>query len=59
MSQRSEILKFLKQGKRITPMIAYEKFGCLRLSERIRELWIPVYKGWTKVGKKHVMEYWL
>ena len=37
-SQKSRILKYLLSGKKITPMIAYEKFGCLRLSERIREI---------------------
>lgn len=39
MSQNEMILKYLKTHKRgITPQIAYEKFGCLRLSGRIYDL---------------------
>lgn len=39
MSQNEKILKYLKTHKRgITPQIAYEKFGCLRLSGRIWDL---------------------
>ena len=39
MSQNDKILKYLKTHKRgITPQIAYEKFGCLRLSGRIFDL---------------------
>ena len=39
MSQAEKILKYLKTHKRgITPQIAYEKFGCLRLSGRIFDL---------------------
>ena len=39
MSQNECILKYLKTHKRgITPKIAYEKFGCLRLSARIYQL---------------------
>lgn len=38
-TQNEMILKYLKTHKRgITPAQAYEKFGCLRLSARIRNL---------------------
>lgn len=39
MSQNEMILKYLQTHKRgITPQIAYEKFGCMRLSGRIFDL---------------------
>ena len=39
MSQNEKILKYLQTHKRgITPQIAYEKFGCMRLSGRIWDL---------------------
>lgn len=39
MSQNEMILKYLKTHKRgITPQVAYEKFGCMRLSGRIWDL---------------------
>lgn len=38
MSQREKIRKHLRSGKRITALSAFALFGCLRLSERIREL---------------------
>jgi hypothetical protein len=37
-SQCSEILKHLKAGRVLTTWIAFERFGCCRASERIREL---------------------
>ncbi len=73
-SQKSRILKYLQSGKKITPAIAYEKFGCLRLSERIREIekdfwngpksgWKDfqknVKRGWHKTRHSRVMSYWL
>lgn len=39
MSQNEKILKYLRTHKRgITPRVAYEQFGCLRLSARIWDL---------------------
>lgn len=38
MSQKQAILKYLKNHKRITPWTAMHSLGCMRLSERIREL---------------------
>lgn len=38
MVQNDMILVALKNGDRITPLSALEKFGCLRLSARIWDL---------------------
>lgn len=38
MNQRERILKYLETHRGITQAEAYDAFGCLRLSERIREL---------------------
>ena len=38
MIQNDMILIALKNGERITPLSALEKFGCLRLSARIWDL---------------------
>ena len=50
MSQNEKILKYLQTHKRgITPLIAYEKFGCLRLSGRIFDLKEQGYKIYTNI----------
>lgn len=60
MSQRLEILRFLAQGKRITPLVAFRKFNCLTLSQRIAELrregW-PVHAEMVETHGKRVAEY--
>ena len=38
MSQSKEILKALEAGERITPIDALNRFGCFRLSGRIKDL---------------------
>jgi len=38
MSQNSDILKALKKGRKINPMIALSEWGCFRLAARIDEL---------------------
>ncbi len=38
MSQNKQILNYLLQGKKLTPLTALSKFGCLRLSARILDL---------------------
>ena len=38
MSQTSQILKLLKAGRTITPIIALNLFGCMRLAARILEI---------------------
>jgi len=63
LSQKSKILAYMKSGKKITPAIAYEKFGCLRLSERVswRELGVDysIQKGWKKTRYSRVRTYYL
>jgi hypothetical protein len=62
MSQCLEISRYLSQGKSVTSLVAVKLFGCLRLSERIRELrkkrW-PIKSEWIQVGTKHVKRYWI
>lgn len=38
MSQKAEILDFLKTKRSLTPLEALRKFGCMRLGARIWEL---------------------
>ena len=68
LSQKSKILAYMKSGKKITPAIAYEKFGCLRLSERMREIRYDlvmsrgnrdIKKGWKKTRYSRVRTYYL
>lgn len=69
-SQKDRILRYMLSGKKITQAIAYEKFGCFRLSERIREIQRDfdlsskqirdIQKGWKKIRKGvQVREYWI
>ena len=37
-SQNTEILGHLQRGKSITPLVALQNYGCMRLASRIREL---------------------
>lgn len=37
-TQQEQIQKHLEAGKKITAVMAYEKFGCLRLASRIFNL---------------------
>ena len=62
MTQKQCVLKFLKTGQSITPFSALVTCGSLRLSERIRELeddGIKIKKQRVKIGKSHVMSYWI
>ena len=38
MTQNQQILKHLNRGWKITPLQALNKYGCLRLAARIKEL---------------------
>lgn len=38
MTQRAEILDYLKTGRSLTPLEALDLFGCLRLGARIWDL---------------------
>ncbi len=54
MSQREQVLKWMKSGKKITTYQAYTKFGCTRLPDRIRDLERDGYlikRHWKKVRK--------
>lgn len=64
-SQRDRITSYLKSGKKITPLLALNRFGCLRLSARIMDIkedlkdshivYSERYK--TREGK-YVARYW-
>lgn len=38
MSQNDQILQYLREGNRLTPIDALQLFGCFRLSGRINDL---------------------
>jgi len=60
LSQKQEILKYLKEGNELTPMEALRKFGCFRLGARI---WDLKAEGWEidtetiKENGKHFSRY--
>lgn len=66
LSQRDRILKWLLSGKTITTIQAITKFGCTRLSARIREIkdmghvidgdMVPTKLG-TAVKKYRIIQY--
>jgi len=62
-SQNSKILKLLMRGGRITPLEALSKFGCLRLSARIKDLKDMGYDVQTELYKmsngKKVAKYFI
>jgi Helix-turn-helix domain len=61
-TQETHVLAALKQGYRLTPLIALRRFGTLRLGARIYDLKRKGYKiesRLVKVGEAHVAEYWI
>lgn len=62
-SQTKQIMDFLIEGHKITPLEALKKFQCLRLSARIADLknqGIPVKSQFVEVGqRKKVKEYFI
>lgn len=53
LTQRSSIFRHLRSGKRLTPLDALRKFGCLRLAARISELRLlgwPIVKTMVSVN---------
>jgi len=60
-SQEDSILKYLARGKKLTPLKALRKFGCLRLSGRIYDLKHKGYRIKSEMVKtksdKYVAEY--
>lgn len=62
VSQKDKILAYMESGKRITTWIAYARFRCTRLPDRIRDIerdGRKVSRRWKKVGMSRVMEYYL
>ena len=59
-TQKKQILEYLKEGNKLTPILALKRFGCFRLSARIYELrreGYPIKSNLVKKGKKHVSCY--
>ena len=59
-NQNTQILRYLKTGKSITPMEALKKFGCFRLGARIWELkqdGHSIAKSWVEDGRKRWAKY--
>lgn len=38
LSQEKKILRYLQTGKRINPIIALKKWGCMRLAARVQDI---------------------
>lgn len=60
-SQSQRILEYLLAGKRLTPLLALEKFGCFRLGGRVydlkREGWDIQTEMITLQSGKRIAEY--
>jgi hypothetical protein len=62
MNQEKQILDYLRQGNAVTPLVALEKFGCMRLAARVYRLREQGYKIETrhkKANNKVYAEYYL
>jgi hypothetical protein len=61
MTQAQRILRELKKGRRLTPLLALNEIGCLSLSQRIGDLKRKGYqiaRTMIEVGpRKHVASY--
>ena len=44
MNQEQQILNYLREGNAVTPLLALEKFGCMRLASRVHRLREQGYK---------------
>lgn len=53
MSQNQRILKHIEQHGSINPLIALERYGCMRLAARISELRERGHKIETRIIKSH------
>lgn len=62
-SQCSKILHDLIAGKRITPIDALEKYGCFRLSARIKDLrkdgWVIKTEIVRTRSRKRIAQYYM
>ena len=52
MSQKNQILAYLKRGRGLTALQALDKFGCFRLASRIDELRSQGHKIHTEMVEK-------
>ena len=65
ITQNQMVLMALQEGKSITPMYAWRRFGCFRLGARIYDLKQKGYKIASRMvetsrgSKKYVKEYWI
>lgn len=62
MTQNEAILSHLRNGNKITPIEALDKFGCFRLGARIHNLKQDGEEIKSRLvvhGKKRFSEYWL
>jgi hypothetical protein len=62
MTQKNDVLDYLKSGKTITPLHALREFGCFRLAARIAELrdeGFYIHMEKLRVGDKFVGHYTL
>jgi len=62
-TQANRILRYLRDGNRLTALEALERFGCFRLAARIHELrregWSIEERTVETRGGKRVAEYYL
>jgi hypothetical protein len=62
MNQEKQILDYLRQGNAVTPLVALEKFGCMRLAARVyrlREQGYEIETRHKKANNKVYAEYYL
>jgi len=57
LTQAQRILRHLKSGKKLTPVAAISKYGCMRLAARISELKGDGINIKTKMIKKNGKKY--
>ena len=53
MNQEKQILDYLRQGNAVTPLLALEKFGCMRLAARVYRLREQGYEIQTRHRRFH------
>ena len=62
MSQWQKVLHYMQSGKRISTYVAFVKFKCTSLRDRIRDCekhGIYVKRAWKQKGKIRYLEYWI
>lgn len=62
MTQTDELLRYLKRGKKITPLEALHLFGCFRLGARIYDIkqrGIDIASKMVERKGKYVKQYWI